>query len=66
MAASGTLTENLAKAAPFRTEIAGRGLKNIINGRHQDALSGKTYDNGSPIDSSLICTVAEGDAADID
>jgi 5-carboxymethyl-2-hydroxymuconic-semialdehyde dehydrogenase len=66
MAATGTLNDNLEKAAPFRAKIKEQGLKNIINGRHVDAHSGKTFDNGSPIDSSFICTVAAGDAADID
>jgi 5-carboxymethyl-2-hydroxymuconic-semialdehyde dehydrogenase len=66
MAATGTLAENLDKVAVHRAKIAERGVKNIINGRHLDALSGKTYENGSPIDSSFICTVAYSDAADID
>jgi 5-carboxymethyl-2-hydroxymuconic-semialdehyde dehydrogenase len=66
MAATGTLAENLEKVANYRAEIAERGVKNIINGRHADALSGETYENGTPIDSSLICTVAKGNAADID
>ncbi|MCA9928972.1 MAG: 5-carboxymethyl-2-hydroxymuconate semialdehyde dehydrogenase [Anaerolineales bacterium] len=66
MAAKGTLTENLEKVAVYRAKIAERGVQNFINGEHVDAISGKTFENGSPIDSSLICTVAEGDAADID
>jgi len=66
MAATGTLTENLEKVAPYRAKIAERGLKNIVNGRHIESQSGKTYDNHTPIDNSLLCTVAEGDAADID
>lgn len=64
--ATGTLNENLSKVAPFRERIAKSGLKNIVNGRSIPALSGKTYNNHSPIDNSLLCTVAEGDAADID
>ncbi|MCB8942883.1 MAG: 5-carboxymethyl-2-hydroxymuconate semialdehyde dehydrogenase [Ardenticatenaceae bacterium] len=66
MAATGTLTQNLEKIAAHRADIAQRGVKNIINGEHGDALSGATYENGSPVDSSLICTVAKSDAADID
>ena len=66
MAATGTLSQNLEKIAPYRAEIAEHGIKNIINGEHVDALSGATYENGSPVDSSLICTVAKGDGVDID
>jgi 5-carboxymethyl-2-hydroxymuconic-semialdehyde dehydrogenase len=66
MAATGTLKENLEKVANYRDGIEAAGLKNIINGRHTDAHSGKTYNNHSPIDNSILCTIAEGDAADID
>jgi 5-carboxymethyl-2-hydroxymuconic-semialdehyde dehydrogenase len=52
--------------AIYRQKIAKRGIKNVINGEHLDAISGKSYDNHSPIDDSFICTVAESDAADID
>jgi 5-carboxymethyl-2-hydroxymuconic-semialdehyde dehydrogenase len=66
MAAKGTLTENLEKITPLRAEIAASGIKNIIHGVHVDAISGETFENGTPIDNSLICTVAKSDAADID
>ncbi len=66
MAATGTLSENLEKIAQHRAKIAERGVKNIINGQHVAALSGQTYENGSPVDSSFICTVAKSDVADID
>jgi 5-carboxymethyl-2-hydroxymuconic-semialdehyde dehydrogenase len=66
MAALGTFTENLEKAAVYRAEIAARGVQNIINGEHRPAVSGKTFENGSPIDHSLICTVPDSDERDID
>ena len=66
MAAKGTLEENLAKVAGYRAAVAERGVRNIINGVHVDAVSGETYENHSPIDNSRICTVVKGDAADID
>lgn len=66
MAASGSLQENLEKVAVYQAQLAERGIQNFINGAHVPAASGKTYDNHSPIDNSLICAVAEGDTADID
>lgn len=60
------LEDNHQKVAQYRGKIAERGVKNIINGEHHDAISGKTFDNSSPLDNSLICTVAEGNAEDID
>ena len=66
MAATGTLSQNLEKIAAYRTEITERGIQNIINGEHVDAISGQTYENGSPVDSSFICTVVKSDADDID
>lgn len=60
------LEENHQKVAEHRARVAAQGVKNIINGEHVDANSGKTFDNFSPLDNSLICTVAESDATDID
>jgi 5-carboxymethyl-2-hydroxymuconic-semialdehyde dehydrogenase len=66
LAAKGTLQENLAKLETHREKLADQGVKNFINGRLVDAESGKTFENCTPIDNSIICTVAEGDEADID
>lgn len=66
MASSGTLAENLEKVDGYREEIARRGVKNIIEGQHREAVSGKQFENGTPIDSSLICTVPDSDQQDID
>jgi len=60
------LEENHQKVSEHRARVAEQGVKNIINGEHVDANSGKTFDNFSPLDNSLICTVAESDATDID
>lgn len=61
-----TVEENHATVAPLRAQVAKRGVKNIINGERVDALSGKTFETTTPIDNSVICEVAEGDAEDID
>ena len=58
--------ENLQKVAVYREAIELNGVRNIINGEHRGAVSGKTFENLSPIDDSFICDVAEGDADDID
>ena len=60
-----TLAENHAAVAAFRADVAARGVNNIINGVAMDAVSGKTFETTSPIDNSVICSVAEGDAEDI-
>lgn len=66
MASKATFEQNLQRVATYRAQIAARGVKNIINGEHVEALSGKSFETLSPIDNSVICTVAEGDAADIE
>lgn len=65
MAVKMTFEENLQKIVAYRQAIAERGVKNVINGKHVDAVSGQTFESYSPIDNTLICTVAEGDSADI-
>ena len=42
-----------------------RGL-NFINGEYRPGSSGKTFDNISPVDGSLVSTVHEADASDVD
>lgn len=62
----GNYQENLEKVAGYRQAIMARGVQNIINGEHLDAISGKSFENMSPIDDALICTVPDSDADDID
>jgi len=45
MAATGTFETNMEKVAVYRAQITERGVKNIINGTHLDAISGKTFEN---------------------
>ena len=66
MAAKMSYKENQELVAKYRKEVARAGVKNIINGEHVDAVSGETFESHSPSDNSYICTVAKGDAADID
>jgi len=66
MAATATKEENQSKVATYRAGVAERGVKNFINGKTIDALSGETFETHTPTDNSLISTVAKGNAADID
>ncbi len=61
-----TFAHNLAKAEEYRAVLKVQGIQNMINGEHVAAVSGKTFDNHTPIDNTFVCRVAEGDAADID
>ncbi|MGR3506797.1 MAG: 5-carboxymethyl-2-hydroxymuconate semialdehyde dehydrogenase [Paracoccaceae bacterium] len=60
------LTTNLAKLKPVLERIAVTGVMHRIGGRDCPASDGRTFDNHSPVDESLICPVARGTAVDID
>lgn len=61
-----TLQSNQTKVEKLRADLAERGVQHIINGKRVDAASGETFDSLSPMDNSIICSAAKGDAADID
>ena len=50
----------------YLSRCRAQGVMNHIGGEHVAAASGKTFRTHSPVDDSLICEVAHGDAADID
>ncbi|MFT7595807.1 MAG: 5-carboxymethyl-2-hydroxymuconic-semialdehyde dehydrogenase [Paracoccaceae bacterium] len=60
------LTNNIDKLNTYLKRFQDTGVQNHIGGQACPAISGKTFDNASPVDESHICTVARGDAADID
>lgn len=66
MATTATFEQNLANLEPLRAALAERGVKNCINGEWVTAVSGKTFNNTTPIDNTTLCDVARGDAEDID
>jgi hypothetical protein len=39
---------------------------NFINGEYRTGSSGKTFENISPVDGSLVSVVHEADASDVD
>ena len=59
------LDENLTILNNYLPKLVENGVQNLINGKSVDAISGKTFDNTTPVDGSFIGKVAEGDAADI-
>jgi 5-carboxymethyl-2-hydroxymuconic-semialdehyde dehydrogenase len=58
--------KNRAKLDPLRVQLAERGIKHLIGGEFVESASGETFENKTPIDNSVICGVAAGQAADVD
>ena len=60
------LASNLDKLAGFLEKHRASGITNLINGEARPAASGQTFETTSPVDESVICSVARGGADDID
>ena len=60
------LDTNIEKLNGFLTRFEDKGVLNQIGGQAVAAQSGRTFETSSPVDESLICQVAHGDADDID
>jgi 5-carboxymethyl-2-hydroxymuconic-semialdehyde dehydrogenase len=60
------LENNIEKLKGYLGPIQARGILNQIGGKAVPARSGETFETHSPVDESLICTVAKGGVADID
>ncbi|WP_434052815.1 MAG: 5-carboxymethyl-2-hydroxymuconate semialdehyde dehydrogenase [Roseibium sp.] len=60
------LQNNINKLHGYLARFRETGILNQINGDACASLSGGTFETHSPVDESLICTVAKGGAADID
>ena len=63
---SGQLSENLAKSEAYLTRFRDDPLGHFIDGEARGSASGETFDNHTPVDNSLLGTVAAGGASDID
>lgn len=59
------LEQNIQKLQGYLAGFQSAGVMNRIAGADHAGSCG-TFDNTSPVDKSLICTVARGDASDID
>jgi 5-carboxymethyl-2-hydroxymuconic-semialdehyde dehydrogenase len=60
------LEENRRKVKQLRATLAERDVCHIIGGERVGAVSGEVFANTSPVDGSVICQVAAGEAADVD
>ncbi len=60
------LESNLIKLEGRIARFRKEGLGHFIGGARCDSVCGDTFENHSPVDSRLICTVARGKKADID
>ncbi|MBB3995000.1 5-carboxymethyl-2-hydroxymuconic-semialdehyde dehydrogenase [Sulfitobacter undariae] len=58
------LDDNLSRLAPHLDRYRKNGILNLINGK--DDAGSSSFEVHSPIDESLIASVARGDASDID
>ena len=61
-----TLETHLQKLNYFIERFKSDGLFNYIDGTYQKALSGKSFDNISPVDESFICSVPQSNIDDIE
>lgn len=60
------LDSNIVRLDGYLGRFRDSGILNQIGGKPVPAASGATFDTHSPVDESLICTVAKGGAEDID
>ena len=60
------LDTRLAALAPHLERYRATGIANLIGGETRPAVSGETFETRSPVDESLIASVASSGAADVD
>src|ERR1700723_1009614 len=60
------LSSNLAKARKFLETFTSRLVPHFIAGEKVASTSGATFETLDPTSNALMCTVAAGDAAEID
>ncbi len=61
-----TLNTNIDRLNGYLARFQDTGIQNLINGQTVPAASGVTFDTTSPVDESVICSVARSSAADVD
>ena len=60
------LDSNVAKLDGYLARFRDKGVANQIGGQAVAAAGGQTFETRSPVDDSLICSVARGDTEDVD
>lgn len=58
--------QNIAQLRQLLARYKESGIGHVIAGQKRNSISNATFINTSPIDGSAICTIAKGDAQDID
>ena len=61
-----TLNANVDKLNTYLEQFRDKGILNQIAGKAVPAISGATFESSSPVDESLICSVARSTEADVD
>ncbi len=57
---------NRDRAGPLLAKLKTEGIGNLIDGKAVPAASGQTFETKSPVDGTVLATVARGNAEDID
>src|ERR1700746_2479421 len=57
---------NLDRAAPLLKQLRADGIGHLIDGKTVASISGDTFETRSPVDGSVLASVARGNAEDID
>src|SRR6201988_604171 len=57
---------NRDRAAPLLKKLRSDGIGHLIDGKIVPSISGETFETKSPVDGSLLASVARGNAEDID
>ncbi len=63
---SQALKENLHRLEPSLARYRSGVLRHFINGRPSKGVSGRIFENLTPVDNSVLGQVARGDATDVD
>src|ERR1700680_2864811 len=57
---------NRDRAAPLLAKLKAEGIGHLINGKPVPSISGATFESKSPVDGTVLASVARGNAEDID
>src|SRR5687768_10885516 len=57
---------NRDRAAPLLAKLKDEGIGHMIDGKVVPSISGQTFETKSPVDGSVLASVARGNADDID
>src|ERR1700750_2704816 len=65
-AAADVFQANRDRTAPLLKQLRADGIGHMIDGKTVASISGDTFETKSPVDGSVLATVARGSAEDID